>query len=147
MIPNDFFLITFESITEIIFYMAYLAILILTSLLLIIRYLIVSFGVVFFPIGIFLYFIPYTKSYGKVILNFLTVNVFISFFNAVILLCCSKLISIPLFEHFKLLVMISSFSLVFLNTCYFMFFSLIKSSFNVATSVINPVSSLAKKFI
>ena len=147
MIPNDFFLITFESITEIIFYMGYLAILILTSLLLIIRYLIVSFGVVFFPIGIFLYFIPYTKSYGKVILNFLTVNVFISFFNAVILLCCSKLIEIPLFEHFKLLVMISSFSLVFLNTCYFMFFSLIKSSFNVATSVINPVSSLAKKFI
>jgi len=146
MISNEFFLITFNSLIEIIFYLIYLAILIITSLILIIRYLVVSFGVVFFPIGIFLYFIPFTKDYGRMILNFLIVNIFLSFSNAVILLCCSKLIEIPLFEHYKILVMTCSFLLVSLTTIYLMFFSLVKSSVNVVTSVTNPISNLAKRF-
>jgi hypothetical protein len=146
MIPNDFFLITFESIADIIFYMVYVLVLLITALLLLIRYLVVSFGVVFFPIGIFLYFIPFTKDYGKTILNFLAICVFISFFNAVILLCCSKLIDIAVFEHFKILVMIASFLLVFLNTFYFMFFSLIKSAVSVAGNFSGTVGALVKKF-
>lgn len=143
MIPNNFFLITFESLIEIIFYLVYMLTLLITALLLIIRYLIVSFGVVFFPIGIFLYFIPLTKSYGRIILNFLIVCIFISFFNAIILLCSSQLISIKIFEHYKILVMICSFLLVCFNTFYFMLFSLIKSSVNIVANVEN----LAKKVI
>ena len=147
MIPDEFFLITFNSPIEIIYYAAYLAVLLITALLLIIRYLIVSFGVVFFPIGIFLYFIAFTKDYGKAIINFLLTCVFISFFNAVILLCCSKLITINLFEHFKIMVMIASFLMVSLVTFYFMLFTLIKSGVNAGMSVVNPIGSLVKKFI
>jgi len=84
--------------------------------------------------------------YGRMILNFLIVTIFISFFNAIILLCCSKLISIPIFEHYKIFVMISSFLLVCLTTFYFMLSSFTKSSVNVVTSIINPVSNLAKRF-
>lgn len=147
MIPDEFFLITFESGLDLIYYAVYLAVLLITALLLIIRYLIVSFGVVFFPIGIFLYFIAFTKDYGKAIINFLLTCVFISFFNAVILLCCSKLITIDLFEHFKIMVMIASFLMVSLVTFYFMLFTLINSGINAGKSVVNPIGSLVKKII
>jgi hypothetical protein len=80
--------------------------------MLVLRYLVVSFGVVLFPVGIFLYFIPPLKGYGKFILNLLGIFIFITFIDLLIILACSKLIEVQLFENIKILVMITCFALV-----------------------------------
>jgi len=73
------------------------------------------FGVVLIPIGIFCYFIPPLKSYGKLILNLISLFIFIIFIDAIIMLESSMLINIAMFENFKIMVMISCFSLVNLS--------------------------------
>lgn len=116
MADPHFFLITADNIIniglEFMFIWVYGLTLFLTCLFLLIRYLIVAFGVIFAPIGIFCWFIPPLKSYGKLILNFLGMNIFITFLDAIIILACSMLIDIPLFQSIKILVMIACFSIV-----------------------------------
>lgn len=125
MVNPHFFLITIDNIVnvglEFIFLNGYVIVLFFTALLLLIRYLIVCFGVLFAPIGIFCYFIPPLRSYGKLTLNILGLFIFVTFLDAIIILACSLLIEIPLFANFKILVMISCFSIV-----NFVFFILIK---------------------
>jgi len=116
MVDEKFFLLTADNILniglEFLLVGTYAIILFVTMLLLAMRYLIVAFGVLFAPIGIFCYFIPPLKSYGKLILNILGMSIFITFIDAVIILACSQLITIPLFESFKIIVMINCFILV-----------------------------------
>ena len=64
----------------------YLNVLIFTVFVLVTRYLIVAFGVVLFPLGIFMYFIIPLRSYGKAIIGFLLLNIFGSFFASLIIL-------------------------------------------------------------
>ncbi|PIN77985.1 hypothetical protein COV14_04800, partial [Candidatus Woesearchaeota archaeon CG10_big_fil_rev_8_21_14_0_10_33_12] len=93
-----------------------------------IRYVIVAIGIVFVPLAVFLYFIPPLKEYGRLIMNFLGVCVFSTFFDAVILLACSKLVDVSIFGNFKILVMITAFSIVNLLMIYLLVFTLIKSA-------------------
>ncbi len=116
MVNPHFFLITADNIIniglEFMFTWLYGFTLLITLLFLILRYMIVAFGVIFIPIGIFCWFIPPLKSYGKLILNFLGLHIFITFLDAIIILASSMLITIPLFESMKILVMISCFTMV-----------------------------------
>ncbi len=116
MVDEHFFLITADNIVniglEFLFVTFYVITLFVTVFFLIIRYLVVAFGVIFVPIGIFCYFIPPLKSYGRLILNILGMFIFITFLDAIIILACSMLIEIPLFENIKILVMICCFSIV-----------------------------------
>jgi len=150
MIDPHFFLITADNIVnvglELLFTVFYVASLFMAALLLTLRYIIIAGGIVFVPIGIFLYFIPPLRDYGKLILSFLGVCIFISFFDAIIFLICSKVIDIPLFSNFKILVMISAFSLANFMMLYFMLFSAIRSAFKTAETVIGPILSIAKYF-
>ena len=150
LIDNQFFLLTADNLSNIglqfFFGLSYVFVLGITAIFLLLRYLIVAAGIVFVPIGIFLYFIPPVKDYGKLILNFIGINIFLSFFDVIILLICSKLLEVPLFDNFKILVMISAFSIVIFMMFYFMLFSIFKSAFRTTQSVAGPIIAAAKYF-
>ena len=116
LINPDFFLLTADSIgglgLQLIFSISYVIMLLLTVLLLVLRYVVVALGVVFFPIGIFFYFTPPLKGQGKFILTLITTMIFLPFFNMLIIYGCSLLLDVPLFANFKILVMITAFSMV-----------------------------------
>lgn len=146
LIDPNFFLFTFDNFVniglEFIFGITYIFTLLLTTILLTVRYLIVSIGVVLMPIAIFFYFIPPLNSYGRLILNFVGVCIFITFLDAIVLLAGSKLIGLALFQNFKILVVISSFSLANLLMSYAMFFAIARSALNTAIGVKGKVGVL-----
>jgi len=150
LISQNFFLLTSDNIInlglEFFFAFFYVLTLILTVLFLTLRYLIVASGIIFVPLGIFLYFIPPLKEYGKLILNFLGICIFISFFDSIILLISSRLIEIPLFANLKILVMISAFSITNFLMFYFMLFSIIKSALKTVDKIAVPIVAVAKYF-
>lgn len=116
MVSEEFFKLTADNIVniglEFLFVACYVLTLLFTIILLVMRYLVVAFGVLFAPIGVFCYFIPPLKSYGKLILHLLGMFIFITVLDAVIILACSMMINIPLFENFKILIMISCLGIV-----------------------------------
>jgi len=150
LVNEEFFLLTADNIVNIglqfFFALFYVLTLLLTMLILMIRYLTIAIGVVLFPIGIFLYFIPPVQDYGKLILNYLGVCIFIGFFDSVIFLVASQLIQIQLFENMKIMVMIGTFSMANLLMLYLLFFSIIKSALKTTASVAKPIISVAKYF-
>ncbi|MFH1173662.1 MAG: hypothetical protein V1725_00835 [archaeon] len=116
LVNPNFFLLTVDSLPniglEFLLGSFYMLILIITVMLLTIRFLAVSFGVIFLPVGIFCYFIPPLKSYGRFVLHVLGMMIFITFIEAIILLACSWLVQIPFFTNFKILVMIACFIII-----------------------------------
>jgi len=115
LMDPHFFLLTADNLTnvglEFFFITFYLLVLIITVLILVIRYLLVALGVLFVPLGIFCYFIPPLRSYGRMILSLLGMLIFITFLDAIVILACSMLMNIELFQNFKILIMISAFSI------------------------------------
>lgn len=81
LVDEQFFLLTADNIVNLglqfFFALMYVLVLLLTVLFLTFRYIIIAVGIVFVPIGIFLYFIPPLNSYGKLILNFLGICIFV----------------------------------------------------------------------
>ncbi|OIO24895.1 hypothetical protein AUJ14_05385 [Candidatus Micrarchaeota archaeon CG1_02_55_22] len=65
--------------------------LILTFITLLIRYILIPFLLLLFPIAIFLYFIPWTQSWGKTFLRSIALIVFMTTVDALILLGLSSL--------------------------------------------------------
>lgn len=132
LVNPQFFLLTADNLANVglqfLFVPLYVIVLLVTALFLTLRYIAIAAGVVLAPLGIFLYFIPPLKSYGKLILNSLGICIFITFFDAIIFLICSMLTEIPVFANFKMLVMIASFLTANSLMLYFMFFSIIRSA-------------------
>ena len=139
MIDEHFFMITADNIVNIglqfCFGIFYLIALLGSVIILTLRYIIVSSGIVLIPIAIFLYFIPPLQECGKLIKNFLGIAIFITFLDAIILLVCSMIVAIPLFENFKILIMICAVYGINLMMIYLMFFSIIKSATKTGWSV------------
>lgn len=144
LIQKDFFLLTIDNITNIglqfVFAIPYLASVAITLILLTLRYLIVSCGVIFFAIGIFFYFIEPLNNYGRLIINFLISTIVITFFYSIIFLASSKLLEISTFQNVKILIMIGAFTFINLLTIFVALFVLIKSAQKVATPVMQVVS-------
>lgn len=63
-----------------------IVLLILTFLTLLLRYILIPFLLLAFPVGLFLYFIPLTKSWGAVLLKIIGIVVFMTTVDALILL-------------------------------------------------------------
>jgi hypothetical protein len=154
LIDADFFVFTMDSVSEvaseIVFGFTYLAILLITVIILIIRYLIVSFGVALFPIGIFFYFIEPLKGFGKSILNFLFINIFMSFFASLIFLISSKLLETVIFSDMKMGLMMASFTLVNIMLIYFLFQGLIMGAISIflgwkTFGMVKVIKSIASK--
>ena len=150
LVDPDFFLLTADNIINIglqFFLGVFYALTLLTTVfILIIRYLTIAVGVVLFPIGIFLYFIPPVQDYGKLLLNYLGVVIFMGFFNSIFFLVGSHLLVMPAFANIKIMVMICCFSMANLMMLYLLFFSLIKSAFKTTSSISGPVVSIMKYF-
>jgi hypothetical protein len=148
MVDEQFFLLTADNMTnmglQFFFALFYVFILLITALFLTFRYIIVAVGVVLVPIGVFLYFIPFLNSYGKLILNFLGICIFVAFFDSVVFLVCSELLNIEIFQNFKILVMITAFFMSDVMMLYFMFFSAIKSAFKTGGKIAATTASVAK---
>lgn len=139
LVDENFFLISVEGIGDlglaIMLSFVYIAVLVITSLVLTLRYAIVAIGVVLLPIGIFLYFLPPLKQYGSLILNFIGIAVFITFFDAIILIGFSKLADVSVFSDMKILVLISAFLLIDVIMLLLMLFSAVKGVFSVYADV------------
>ena len=116
LVKPTFFLLTADNYVNIglqfLLSSVYGITLLFTVIMLTIRYVVVSFGVVLLPIAIFLYFIPPLKGYGQFMLNMLGIFIFVAFIDLLIILGCSKLVEISLFANFKIIVMITCFMII-----------------------------------
>jgi hypothetical protein len=132
MINEEFFLLTFDNFVNIalegIFVTLYLFALLFALLFLVLRYIVVSFGVIFFPIGIFFYFIPPLRSYGRFILNVLAIFIFISIIDLLLILVCSLIVENAIFESITIVVMIACFFMVNYSLFWAIKFAMTKSS-------------------
>lgn len=151
MIPSEFFKITVNSFsdigTTIVLLLFYIIILIITLLLLGLRYLTVAMGVVFLPLGIFFYFIPPLRSYGKLIINTLLVIIFVNFFSAIILLAASTLINISVFANFKIILAMVAFLSINLLMIGLIIFAMLKAVFGVLNSEMGSNVKSAVKYL
>lgn len=132
LVNEQFFLLTADNFIniglEFLLVIFYVIILLVTVLCLILRYIMVALGVILAPIGIFCYFIPPIKGYGKLIINILGVNIFITFIASIIILACSMLINIEIFENIKIMVMIICFLIIDLMFIIATIHAIIKSA-------------------
>lgn len=132
MIDEKFFLLTFDNFVNIalegIFVTFYLFALVFALLFLVLRYIVVSFGVILFPIGIFCYFIPPLRSYGRFILNVLAIFIFISIIDLLLILVCSLIVENAVFESITIVVMIACFSMINYSLFWAINFAITKSS-------------------
>ena len=103
-------------------------------ILLSLRYLLVATGVLFFPIGLFLYFIPPLQGYGKLTINVLMIVMFLPFIQSLMLLAASKVIEIPVFQNFKIVILIATFVLINLAMILLIFFAIAKAAMSVIHS-------------
>ena len=137
-IDPNFFLLTIDNIRnigmEITLAVPYLFTLLLTIILLTLRYLLAASGVLFFPIGLFFHFIPSLKSFGKLIMNILLVIIFMPFFQSLALLAASKIVLFSAFDNYKILVMTTSFILINISMILLVAFAAIKAAFSVIKS-------------
>ena len=130
-VDPSFFSVTSTSIGNAIFQILliipYVFLIMLTLDLLCLRWILVSLGVILFPIGIFFYFVPFLRSYGKLIINLLVMLIFIPFFISIIILGASTLVTTPIFSSLSILFMTVSFLLI-----DFVFYLLIKFAMSKA---------------
>lgn len=147
LINPSFFLLTADNLANIglqlIFFLSYIFALLLTVLILIIRYAVVAIGVVLLPLSIFFYFIQPLKSYGILLLNFVGIAIFVTFFDGILLIGFSKLVEITLFTNIKILVMIASFLLIDIMMLFLMFFSVVKAAIQLG----GKYATLIAKFV
>ncbi len=120
LINTDFFLINFEF-TDIALAISlegvYLITMFTTTLLLTVNYLFASIGVLFCPIGIFLYFIPALRDIGKFILTMNVLVLVIPFFTSLIILATSMISQVNgYFSSIHIIFAIASFHLI--NTLF-----------------------------
>lgn len=150
IIDPHFFLLTADSITniglELLLGMFYGIILIITLVFLALRYLLVSVGVLFFPFALFFYFIPPLQEYGKALLNILLVIIFVPFFNALVLFAASALLDLPVFDNFKIVLMISAFLLINLLSLFLIILGIFKATSSAKNSDAGKAIGAAIKY-
>jgi hypothetical protein len=143
----SFFTITYDVFSnlslEYMFVTLYIAILLITILLLAIRYIFASIGVVLAPIGIFFCFIPPLKSYGKLIINSLGIMAFIPFIDAIIILASSQLLFTSVFSGIQILVKIVAFLIIDFSTIILFRLAVTKSAFDTVTGGVTKVIKYA----
>lgn len=144
MVQQSFFLLTVDNVSniglELVLVIPYLATVLVTLIILVLRYMIISVGVVFFAIGIFFYFIEPLNNYGRLIIHFLFATMAITFFYAIIFLASAKLLEVGAFSNFKILVMIGAFTFINAVTIFIALFVLIKSAQKVAGPIMHVAS-------
>jgi hypothetical protein len=113
----------------------YVAVLILTALVLTLRYAIVAIGIVLLPIGIFFYFLPKLRGFGSLILNILGISIFITFFDAILLIGFSALMNVGVFSNLQIIILISAFLLIDILMVVLLFFAITRAAFSIYNKV------------
>lgn len=135
MISYDFFRLSLESFSnfgfDLVFGILYIIHLIIVLVLVLLRYIFVSAGVILFSIGIFFYFISPLNQYGKLILNSLGVLIFLPFFYSIIFLIGSEISQLSEFSNMKTLIMVGTLDLVILSTFLLLLFVIVKTATKV----------------
>jgi len=135
LIDTNFFLLTIDNVVnvslEMVLGIAYLGILMITVVIFSLIYLLGSLGVVFFPIGIFLYFIPPLQDIGKFIINKLLFVLFLPFFSSLILLAASQLMYITGLSYIKIILAMGAFLLIDVMLVIFALLAIIRSVIGV----------------
>ncbi len=151
LIDPKFFMLTADNIVNIglqfVYAGSYLFTLLITSLMLVLRYIVACFGVVIFPLALFCYFIPPLRSYGKFLLHLLGIFIFITFFDLLIILACSMIIKIPLFANTKIMVMIVCFLIIDYTLWLSIKFTLKRSAFSGIKQDIQQAAKYIKMVI
>ncbi len=146
IIDPNFFLMTVDNIVnfglQIVLLLPYILVLVITVILLGLRYLLVCVGVVLFPFAIFFYFIPPLESYGKMILNILLVCIFVTFFDAILLFGTSMLLDVGIFSSFKIILATVGFMAINILMILLVGFAVIKAAF----AVINKAKSIESNY-
>ena len=88
MVDTSFFML---DIVGVFLLVPYVIVLMMTIMMLLIRYMLVSMGVVLFPIALFMYFVPCLERYGRMMMNVLLSLVFVTFFYGIVLYGASLL--------------------------------------------------------
>ncbi len=143
---NNFFILTYDNGNlglQILFLGMYLLNLVITALILSLRYICVSVGVVFFAIGIFLYFFDPLQDYGKLIINGLIALIFLPVFYSLVFLACSKLVEVESLQDIKLLITVGAFSLIIIGTMVLILFVIIKAAMKVLRPVVKVATTIA----
>jgi len=140
LIDQNFFLLTIDNPynfgLQIFLGIVYILVLLLTIIVLAIIYFLSSTGILFFPFGLFFYFIPPLRSIGKSIITFIIGTLFLPFFFGLILVATSKLVMLPNFSNIKILLVISAFILADALLCIVVFLSIMRG----ITGLLNPVT-------
>ena len=151
LINPNFFLLTVDNITnfglQFLLLVPYLAVLVLTILFLGLRYLVVVCGVLFFPLALFLYFIPPLQSYGKLILNITLMAIFVTFLDALLLLAASQLVNVGIFANFKIVLVTSAFLSTNVFMVLLLIFAIVKAVFGVLHSDVGRGVKMAVKYL
>ena len=102
-----------------------------------IRYLLVLVGIMAFPIGLFLYFIPPVQAYGKIILNTIGIVIFLQFFDVLVLVASSLLLNeFGNVTQMQLLAPTMGFLLIAVANVLLMKFAIMKAANESGTTVI-----------
>jgi len=141
--PNYFLLTAESSILGVFLYVFYLIALILSIIIIAIRYFILYLSAILFPIGIYCSFIDMLTSFGKFIMSFILVNVFSGFFIALIFLLSSMLIQNLGLESLKIFLLIATFLVADIVVIFFMLFALVKGALNIVSTA-KPLLDLLK---
>ncbi len=145
MVGTSFFQITAGNVSNfafnLIFGFIYLIHLAVVLVILLLRYICVSAGVIFFAIGIFFYFFSPLNHYGKLILNGLGVLIFLPFAYSIIFLIGSKIVDLNSFSNYKVLIMVGVMDLVIVLTFFLLLFVIVKAA-TKTKSIVNVVKSV-----
>ncbi|MFH1408635.1 MAG: hypothetical protein ABIH34_01900 [Nanoarchaeota archaeon] len=120
MIDQDFFTLQADNIgsfaLELIFFLIFVIVLVAVLLVLLLRYAFVCIGVVFVPLAIFFYFIPFLKNAGQIVLSLLSALIFLTFLQSLVILGGSLLVGEAVFQDFHIVVLTVTYLLVILMT-------------------------------
>lgn len=149
MIDQRFFLLTFDNAIniglEIVLGIFYLIILFITMLVFAIIYVFSSIGIVFFPFGLFFYFIPPLRDIGRFIINNILLVLFLPFFSSLILLGVAELQKG--LASIKIILMIAGFALIDVLLILLAVFALFKAVNTVKRSGISQVMVYMKQTV
>lgn len=139
LISPNFFKLSINSTAglglALLLILVYILVLILTALVLTLRYAIVAIGIVFLPIGIFFYFLPSLKGFGSLILNILGISIFITFFDAILLIGFSSLVNVGIFDQLQIVILISAFLIIDILMVVLLFFAITRAAFSVYNKI------------
>ncbi len=138
MINPDFFLATATDSgsmgVTLILQIPYIAMLLISVIMLAVRYLLVSAGIFLFPIALFLYFIPFLRGYGKFLMNIIFLCMFLPFFQSIILLAGSLISELPVFSTFKTLILAAIFLIINVIFYWAMYYIVTSSAHGISNS-------------